>query len=347
MSWNVWSSLKTISKGSKEVVMWFLEVGRAERFGVTSESSPNVPHPQHTGKKTRSEVNPQQIYTPPPRPCPPTPLYQGCQNLHCAPDWLWQELKNPLYVRSCSPVQGEVGEKKKKCLQDRFSLKPRARLDLRPPLSYYTALSQFPRSVWTASSPADSRRGSRGPRASPARSAQGSDLRGPTTGRGGPDPSPLGLVHIVPTYSESPRPAPAVPARASESRGLDLKQTNLPPRRRAQEGRGYGETRPRRSLARSLRDPSALLKFSRESSSRGLRKAFSIFTFLFFPPCFGSFNWYFGPEGGASLKKETGWGEQGLGTAGFAVWANLRKELHWSQSQTSVWGPRLSLSFLG
>lgn len=59
-------------------------------------------------------------------------------------------------------------------------------------------------------------------------------------------PSALGLVHILPTHSESPRPAPAVPARASESRGLDPKQTKFPPRRRAQEGRAYGETRPRR-----------------------------------------------------------------------------------------------------
>ena len=38
------------------------------------------------------------------------------------------------------------------------------------------------------------------------------------------------------------------------------------------------------ALARSLRAPSALLKFSRESSSRGLRLAFCIFTFLFFSP---------------------------------------------------------------
>ena len=32
-------------------------------------------------------------------------------------------------------------------------------------------------------------------------------------------PGALGLVHVVPTHSESPRSAPAVPARASESVG--------------------------------------------------------------------------------------------------------------------------------
>lgn len=119
--------------------------GEAERFGVTAESSPNASTPSTQEKNEKRSESSTNIYRPP-RPCPPTPLYQGCQNLHCAPDWLWQELKNPLYVRSCSPAQAEVGEKKK-CLQDRFSLKPRALLDLRPPLSNYTALSQFTRSV--------------------------------------------------------------------------------------------------------------------------------------------------------------------------------------------------------
>ena len=76
-----------------------------------------------------------------------------------------RNLKIPSTSDPAAQYRVKWGRTKKKCWQDRFSLKPRARLDLRPPLSYYTALSQSPRSVGTASSPADSRRGSRGPRA--------------------------------------------------------------------------------------------------------------------------------------------------------------------------------------
>ena len=167
----------------------------------------------------------------PTRHSPPTPLDQGCQNLDCAPDWLWQELKNPLYVRPCSPVQGEVGENKKKMLAGQ--IQPQAQSSTRPatsakllhrtePVSPQCRNCKLPGRLqaWIQRAQSKSplsRPGQVPP--GPHKAAicvgrlQGEGIRCPA------HPGALGLVHVVPTHSESPRSAPAVPARASESVG--------------------------------------------------------------------------------------------------------------------------------
>lgn len=125
-------------------------------------------------------------------------------------------------------------------------------------------------------------------------------------------PGALGLVHVVPTHSKIRTYSPGDPPRRSRPEpaspwGSRSQTDEIPAKTPAfNEGGATEKPAPRGALARSLRDPSELLKFSRESSSPGLRKAICIFTSYFFFPPFGSFNWYFGPERGTSLEKETG-----------------------------------------
>lgn len=165
----------------------------------------------------------------------------------------------------------------------------------------------------------DSRRGSRGPRANPRSPRLGKSRQVRTRQRSaradhrakgsGVLHTPAPLVwckwYLLTLSPRDPprrsRPEPASPW------GSRPQTDEIPAKTSAfKEGGATEKPAPGGALARSLRDPSALLKFSREFSSPGLRKAICVFTFLIFFPPFGSFNWYFGPEGGTSLKKETG-----------------------------------------
>lgn len=328
--------------------------GGPRDLGWPQKVPPNASNPS-TQEKNEKQGNKSSIniYHPPTRPCPPTPLSQGCQNLDCAPDWLWQKPKNPLYVRPCGPVQWE-----RKKVGRTHGIQPQAQssLDLRPPLRHYTPhRASFP-AVSELQAPGrtpgvDQKAQASNPAlpawASPARSAQGSDQRGPTTGRRircPAHPGALGLVQVVPTHSESPRSAPAVRPEPASPWGSRPQTDEIPAKTSAFKGGATEKPAPPEgALARSLRDPSALLKFSREFSSPGLRKAICVFTFLIFSLHLVVLIGTLGRKAETSLKKETGWGERGLGTAGFVVWPNLRKELHWSQSQAGVWGPLLGL----
>lgn len=86
-------------QGSKEVVTRLLEVGRAEKLEVTSESSPN--DPQHKEKKPRSQILSNS---------PPT----DSRRLRML------DLRNPLYV---GPAARDW-VKRKADLQERSSFTP-------------------------------------------------------------------------------------------------------------------------------------------------------------------------------------------------------------------------------
>lgn len=149
--------------------MRFLEEGQAEKLEVKlpKRLRPNT-------KKKKQKPNSQQFSS---TDAPRSRLSELKQNAP-ARDWKSQELKNP--CRSDPAVQ--AGERAKKCLQDRHRFSSRARLALRPPLCYQTALSQLPHSCGESSRAVSGWRWGR-PRATPIPPGRGASLTKPAHGR--------------------------------------------------------------------------------------------------------------------------------------------------------------------
>lgn len=278
--------------------MTFLKVGRANRSGVTSESSQHVP-PTLREREKKREVKPSTTL-------PATPRDQGCQRSASTPGWLRQELKICPRVGPCRPrlSEGETNA----CRADLAStLGPACTCALREVADVHQAsLSAAPQESALAT-PGEALRGPAptfGPpagKARPAQSALGSDRHDPGSGTSG---APRVRRTSVPAHTVSPRDPPwavPIPERASVGPESQTRRNSRHAARARSGGRGLGEARPRRGdrevSAGTASAPRVLARVCR------LRSRSRDYPFLpLFCVCAWGSNWCVRLEGGASLE---------------------------------------------